>query len=999
MKQIITLLMFIAVFSAMSNATIYYVSSDATDDSGAGTTWATAKKTIAAAYALAGLSSNVDDIYVKGGTYDLDASLVINKAVNLYGGFTGLSESETPATRVLSDLDGNGRVDPWEFSNASVLSSTFKNPNSTLAASAFTFSTATATESVNFNGFTITHTVSTTNGAQRTFDCLSSLSVVENVTFVNSNINTLQYSSVSNRATLLSAKGIIRNCLFEKNTVYVRNSRYDKYVMPIVSLEAATKFTGCVLRNNKATIDYTNCQDATATFVLGLILHSAGGASVSNPTTIANCLIYNNEGIYIPKTTGGVAIPSYSGIVTVDAIGTAGSDSIVNCVIARNKATSLQTAGLLVRRATTQNHFVFNNVMWLNKMADGTMSNFYHNGGTSTTSIIKGNVMNQGGFFPADDGVYFSDNLTDLGNTDKLPNFKVQTTVNGNAADGTVELANWAISYPSYLSGKGLSTTILKDYSGNNYAASPAVGANELITHYRTKASGNWDGSAVWEWSNDKEIWTATSEVPADQFQSVSIDSGHEIVVAANATSPALSVNSGGQLTVNSGSTLGVTGDFIINSDGTNGTGTLVDKNADGGISISGTKTVEQYLTSSQTGVNGRNWYISSPLTAASSSTITTATGNGLVYYDGTTNWPAAGATMDIMKGYIGKSPAQNTTISFTGGDLNTGSQAVNNLPVGFNLVGNPYPSYVDFSQATRTAVENSIWYRSKRTGAYVFQTYNVPSNIGANDGTAIIPPMQSFWIKTTSSSNTLGFSNAMRSHQDQSVVANRLKAPKVSTQQLLRLQVSNAVNADETVIYFNPNALNAVDEYDSQKMFNNIDDVPEIFTKNGSTNLVINGMNEISFNTEIPLGFTSGTAGNFKFKAIELVKFDSNIRVYLRDKEEPTDFELTLTTEYIFNSAIATANESRFSLLFKAPSITTGNVAPENEHVSVFVNTQNKIVINANAGSKYAIYNAVGQQIAVGKTNSNIQTSNFKLKSGIYVVRVGNVTERVIIK
>ena len=123
-----------------------------------------------------------------------------------------------------------------------------------------------------------------------------------------------------------------------------------------------------------------------------------------------------------------------------------------------------------------------------------------------------------------------------------------------------------------------------------------------------------------------------------------------------------------------------------------------------------------------------------------------------------------------------------------------------------------------------------------------------------------------------------------MRSHGD--VTTNKLKAPSASksVQQLLRLQVSNGTNSDETVVYFNPNASNGLDDYDSPKMTNANAAIPEIFTQVGTESLVINGLNNTASNRELPLGFTAGQASTFNIKATEISNFDSDTQIVLRD-------------------------------------------------------------------------------------------------------------------
>ncbi|MFZ4799255.1 MAG: hypothetical protein ACOYMA_17280, partial [Bacteroidia bacterium] len=88
-------------------------------------------------------------------------------------------------------------------------------------------------------------------------------------------------------------------------------------------------------------------------------------------------------------------------------------------------------------------------------------------------------------------------------------------------------------------------------------------------------------------------------------------------------------------------------------------------------------------------------------------------------------------------------------------------------------------------------------------------------------------------------------------------------KAPTLSnsTQQVLRLQVSNGTNNDEAIIIFNEDALNGYDDFDSPKMSNGNVAIPEIYTMAGSEQLVINGLNSITTNEVVPLGFYTGQA------------------------------------------------------------------------------------------------------------------------------------------
>jgi len=74
--------------------------------------------------------------------------------------------------------------------------------------------------------------------------------------------------------------------------------------------------------------------------------------------------------------------------------------------------------------------------------------------------------------------------------------------------------------------------------------------------------------------------------------------------------------------------------------------------------------------------------------------------------------------------------------------------------------------------------------------------------------------------------------------------------------QQILRLKISNGTNSDETILVFNPNALNEQDDYDSPKLSNANNSIPEIYTMLNDEKMVINGMN--NFPAEIPLRYST---------------------------------------------------------------------------------------------------------------------------------------------
>lgn len=524
--------------------------------------------------------------------------------------------------------------------------------------------------------------------------------------------------------------------------------------------------------------------------------------------------------------------------------------------------------------------------------------------------------------------------------------------------------------------------------------------------HGRVAYVDNWELYAMPTWNG-----TGTWSTPANWGGSVPA-SGADIYVLSgtltidqNISVANVTVYPGAKVTLNSGNTLTVTGNLAIKSDAT-GTGTFVDLNPTGGLTVSGTTHVQQYLTS------GRNWYVSSPVSAATTAALSTAT--SVVSYDevhGTSApWVTESGSLTPMKGYISVNTTTSGVVTFSG-TLNTGAQTITptrttgQTKEGFNLVGNPYPSYVNWTNATKTNLLTTMWYRTKSASAYVFDTYNATGGVGTSNGLTtvsnLIPPMQAFWVRVDvgQTSGTLSFTNAMRSHAD--VSGNSFKAPAATkvAQQLVRLKVSNGANSDEAVIYFNANASNGYDAYDSPKMTNANTAIPEIYTMGGTEKLVINGLNSVAPNEELPLGFTTGESNSFTIKATQFSNFDGSTKIYLKDNLLNTEQELAEGTEYSFNSDIASTS-TRFSVVFKSAGTATGlDNANGNQVALISKNANNQISVNCrgdiSSDASVSVYNGLGQKIHSKLITSSNTVIGTAFAKGVYVITVNNGGQR----
>ncbi|MEN6363420.1 MAG: hemoblobin-interacting domain-containing protein [Bacteroidales bacterium] len=520
------------------------------------------------------------------------------------------------------------------------------------------------------------------------------------------------------------------------------------------------------------------------------------------------------------------------------------------------------------------------------------------------------------------------------------------------------------------------------------------------------------------------EDWTGYTNLCAGNL---TITSGDFSLTGTSATfnvAGDIAINGGSlsvpNLTVSSGKVLNIAADktlTVSNALTNNGTVNLLSSGSGTatilttGTVSAGTYNVNQALTSY------RSWYMSSPVSNATPDGM-----NRIKYYNEADNtWstlydvvniPYGANSFTAAKGYLVVPDNDDTNILFSGtlnsGNVNvdlTNNSSTNLTKAGFNLVGNPYPSYLDWTAVyaanSSKLASSTMWYRTK-SGSYAFWTVNGESGVGSpTTATKNIPPMQAFWVKAAGA-NQLSFTNAMRV----AAPANNkmLKAPartNVETS-ILRLQLSNGENTDETVLYFNDNASNELDAYDSPKKSNEDETISEIYTSLENQQIVINGMKSMPLDQEIALGFLAGSATNFSIKANELTGLANNVKVILKDNITLEETDLTDGVSS-YNFTLNSSSANRFALIFRTPSVATQLSAVSDVNFQAYSVNAGQIVLQTKKieteTKQVSIYNSVGQCVISQPLSADVTVINAQFKTGMYVVKVNNVIRKVFVK
>ncbi|MDO7874824.1 T9SS type A sorting domain-containing protein [Hymenobacter sp. ASUV-10] len=396
---------------------------------------------------------------------------------------------------------------------------------------------------------------------------------------------------------------------------------------------------------------------------------------------------------------------------------------------------------------------------------------------------------------------------------------------------------------------------------------------------------------------------------------------------------------------------------------------------------------------------------------------IATVTNN---FSDFNKGWVSPTATSDAMvsgKGYTANIP-DATLVDFTGtfksgASSNTGLTRGPSPEAGWHLLGNPYPSpldwdLVDNSPATSLPGMDNAMYVFQSTGQY---TGNYRSYVNGVGTSPIIDAGSGFFVRVAAA-GTPGSVNLTNAHRVTTFGPQPAFGRSNDVRPLLTLNLSGNGQQDETSVYFEAGATAGHDsQFDAVKRLNM--GTMSLGTALNGQEFAINGLAPLtSLDVVLPLTLSDALPGSYTFEAPALRNFGSTT-VYLRDAATGTQTILSQGTRYQFTLA-ANAGPGRFSLLFRPTGVTGTRNGFEAAQVLLYPNPAHgaftlSVPAVANARSVQAtLLNALGQQVStrslpLGSTGAVAEFSTANLAAGVYVLqlRAGEqlVTKRVVVE
>jgi hypothetical protein len=441
----------------------------------------------------------------------------------------------------------------------------------------------------------------------------------------------------------------------------------------------------------------------------------------------------------------------------------------------------------------------------------------------------------------------------------------------------------------------------------------------------------------------------------------------------------------------------------------------LVDGSGTG--SITGNVTMQRYLAS---GFGYK--YFSSPFQAATVGEFgddmdLMASFPSFYRYDenrtssGWVSYTTAANVLSQMQGYsvqFGAAAVPNTadvTGSVTNGAVSVTLYNHNyTYTKGFNLVGNPYPSPIDWDAAsgwTKTNIDNALYYFKASATDQYGGTYSTYINGVSSDGqaTSVIPSMQGFFVHVTDGAypvtGTLAADNNVRI---KNLTHPFLKSGNTKSLQLLRLSAEfsdDPGSVDPAVIYFDENAKLLMDPLlDALKLMNTDLKVPNVYSllPDGSK-LSINAIPQVAGPyLQVPLGLKANRAGTVVFRLPAVDETTSLMGVSLYDAVTGTTQDMLNGNTY---SVLLAKAEYLNRFYLNIGSVTTGVDEPQTEKPSVMFYSS-KGILHAELGGlmegrvTLTLYNLTGQPVHIEELpvpgNYELTPS---LKDGIYICSV----------
>ncbi|MCC6401797.1 MAG: PKD domain-containing protein [Flavobacteriales bacterium] len=301
-------------------------------------------------------------------------------------------------------------------------------------------------------------------------------------------------------------------------------------------------------------------------------------------------------------------------------------------------------------------------------------------------------------------------------------------------------------------------------------------------------------------------------------------------------------------------------------------------------------------------------------LTGATGDNMVMAMGQGFAAWSGTGLQTTSPFTIDLRSGVRNALTPLNLPVTYT----NTGNATVD----GWNLVGNPLPSPIDFSLLALTNVDNYYYVFDPVSGNNATWDEGLGLSIPGGSLNGNIQSFQGFWVKANAATPAVTVEET-----DKVLDLNGgglFGGSQQGAPPMFRLELSNAMNAffDETVVHFGTGGPASGDAHDLIKFTFSHPEAPQVMTRTSDgEDMTLNAWGPLTGATSIEVPIDVGVTGSYTLRVYDALGIMGQTCLVLEDLQTGQSTALTEGATYTFT---ADANDpvlpARFVVHTSAP-------------------------------------------------------------------------------
>jgi len=576
------------------------------------------------------------------------------------------------------------------------------------------------------------------------------------------------------------------------------------------------------------------------------------------------------------------------------------------------------------------------------------------------------------------------------------------------------------------------SVTLTNDFNGTSDASGTYPEGQTTVTWTASDANGNQstleqivniDCSITYTFNDG--VWSPSDPGGVATVDDDIVIASGNAVINTNTSCDSVTVNPGAGLIVNSGVTLTTT-NTLLESNSTSYSSLILDG------TIAGNLSYERHININGAGTTGSNDLVSPPLTGQDFATFAAANpnilNNGAVYLFGPlekvtgqyVNWTSTETTtLDAGVGYR-TGTTNNGSVTFTG-TANNGTVTNNIVNAGtnneeWNLVGNPYPSYLnvqDFLSQDVGGITNIQLFDVPTAAIYGYDGSALNGwtiyNLANTTASTLIAPGQGFMVSADATNDDLydlQFTPTMRrtGSGDDFILGRNAELI------YMKLNASTVSNTCNTEFYFNANATQGFDLGYDAAVWNLIPSNFEIYSHLVENNIgkpiALQTLNATDLTeVSIPLGVNANQGEQITFSITETT-LPASVNVYLDDVVANTTTLLN-NSDYIITPSTNLSGTGRFFLRTSDDALST--IDNNQDTLNIFaLNSSKEVVVTGQLQNTTTLelYDIQGRKVLATPLDNSVLENRIDVSSlsgGVYVVNIKNntqqKTQKVIIK